>query len=311
MTIVLLIILVLALLLLTGGYAAFLLGIVRLPREREPDPGRSKWLAPFRQEILDGGAWFREQKPERVSIPSFDGLTLTGYFLPAEDAKGTLLLVHGYRSGPFTDFGVVFSYYHDLGWNILAPWQRAHGESEGRYITFGVKERFDVRDWARYLCDRFGPEHAIVLDGISMGCTSVLMALGTELPGSVRGAIADCGFTSPRDEFVHFLKHRCHLPPHPIMDVAEGFARLLAGFGFRDYSTLDALKVSTLPVLFVHGERDTFVLPEFTRQNYAACRGEKRLVTVPNAGHGTSYLFGREECRAALETFLGECAAET
>ena len=299
--IVILIILILLLLLFALSYAAFYFAFVRLPVK--PDPIRSPHLRPYVPEIEGGAKWFQEQEPQRISIRSRDGLKLTGYFLPAENAKGTLLLVHGYRSSPWTDFGVIYPFYHSLGWNILTVWQRAHGESEGKYITYGIKERFDVCDWATYLYDRFGAEHSVVMTGVSMGSTSVLMSLGSGLPENVRGVIADCGFTCPYDEFVQVLKRR-HIPRRPTMDLAQLHAKALAGIGFRDYSTITALKQNTLPVLFVHGERDGFVPVRFTVENYAACAGEKRLVTVPEAGHGASYLIARERCQNELKAFL-------
>ena len=297
----LLILLIIALALLAGGYIAFYLAIVRRP----PKPGyQSAYLQQFLPELERGAQWFRDQSPETVCIHSHDKLRLTGYFLPAENAKGTLLLVHGYRSNPMSDFGIVCPFYHSLGWNILAVCQRAHGESEGKYITFGVKERFDVCDWALYLADRFGPDHAIVLDGISMGSASVLMSLGTQLPPNVKCAIADCGFTNAHAQFVHLLKTRIHLPAHPLLDIAQLFAKLFADFDFKAYSTLDALHQTKIPVLFIHGERDTYVHVRFTVENYGACASEKKLFAVPEAGHGTSYIFAREACQQTLREFL-------
>ena len=301
----LLVLLVLVLLLLAVGYAAFFLACVRVPVT--PDPRKSKPMQPFIEDILSGGQWFLDQQPERVQITSDDGLRLTGYFLPAQHAKGTLLLVHGYRSNPFVDFGGAYRFYASLGWNILTVCQRSHAESEGQYITYGIKERFDVRDWTLYLSDRFGPEHPVVLIGISMGSSTVLMSLGTELPSGVKGVIADCGYTSPYDEFVHVLQVR-HIPRQPIIWIADMFSRLFAGFGFRDYSTLGALDSNRLPVLFVHGEQDHFVPVHFTLENYDICPGEKRLITVPEAGHGTSYFFATEQCQQAVRDFLRKFA---
>lgn len=299
---VLLILLILILFLLAVGYAAFFIACVRLPIKS--DPTKSSALRPYAEEILSGAQWFRAQSPERVQIRSGDGLRLTAFFLPAENAKGTLVLVHGYRSDPFTDFGYAFRFYASLGWNILAVCQRAHGESEGKYITYGVRERFDVRDWALYLEDRFGPEHPVVLIGISMGSTSVLMSLGTELPPNVKCAVADCGFTAPYDEFIHVMKTRYRIPGRALIGIAELFSRLFAGFGFRDYSTITALRENKLPVLFVHGERDNFVPVRFTVENYAACASEKKLITVPEAGHGLSYILSTELCQQAVRDLL-------
>ena len=301
MTIVLLVLLVIILLLIALGYAVFFFACVRVPIP--PDPSKSKSLRQFAEDISAGAQWFLDQNPERVQITSDDGLRLVGWFLPVQDAKGTLLLMHGYRSDPFCDFGLTYRFYHSLGWNILAACQRAHGESDGQYITYGVKERFDVRDWALYLTDRFGPEHHIALIGISMGSSTVLMSLGTDLPSNVRCVAADCGYTSPYEQLAHMF-NRFHLPLHPGIDIANAFAHLFAGFGFKDYSTITALQKNKLPILFFHGEKDRFVPVRFTVDNYAACTSEKKLITVPEAGHGTSYIFATETCESAMRDFL-------
>lgn len=303
--IILLIVLILVLLLFALSYVLFYLGAVR--NTIGPKPSKSPIYAPYIDQFKAGADWFRSQDPQRVSIRSRDGLKLVGYFLPAEgEARGTLLMAHGYRSSLWTDFAIVYRYYHEMGWNILAIHERSHGESEGRYITFGIKERFDVCDWAIYLTDRFGPSHTVILDGISMGAGTVLMALGTELPENVKGAIVDCGYTCPYDLYVHVLKSH-HVPLcRLLLAIAQLHARAFAGFGFRDYSAITALKQNHRPVLFIHGEADSLVPIRFTMENYAACAGSKQLITVPGAGHAMSYLVQPERCRAALEGFLAQ-----
>lgn len=299
----LLIVLVLVLVLITIGYIFFYFALVRLPY----NPLERRWNldTSFDEDIRAGADWFRAQNPRRIVIPSRDGLRLCGYFLPAEGGtvKGTVMMVHGYRSSPWHDFGLVYRFYHAAGWNILTVWQRSHGESEGKYISMGIKERFDVCDWAKYLSDCFGPDHKVVLSGISMGSSTVLMALGADLPENVRGVIADCGFTGPYDEFSSLLKSK-HLPAGLLLALLDFHCKALAGFSIRDYSTVTALQQNYRPVLFFHGEIDPYVPIRFMVENYAACAGEKTLVTVPNAGHGGSYLLAKERCEAAILEFL-------
>ncbi len=62
------------------------------------------------------------------------------------------------------------------GHNVLMIEERAHLESEGHTITFGIKERYDALDWIRYALQRFGEDTRIILVGISMGAATVLMA---------------------------------------------------------------------------------------------------------------------------------------
>ena len=96
------------------------------------------------------------------------------------------------------------------------------------------------------------------------------------------------------------------MPARPLLDSVNLWARICIGFDFREYSTLDAMKVNRLPVLFIHGEADTFVAIRFTYEYYRACRAEKYLVTVPEAYHGMSYLTNTAKCRKAIEEFLNK-----
>lgn len=283
---------------LACGYFMFYLATIR--KNKKASLGQSKWLGPYKNEIISGGSWFKSQNPERIQIRSVDGLLLTGYYLEASNAIGTVLLVHGYRSDPYSDFGVSLPYYHSLGLNILAVYQRSHGESEGQYITFGIKERYDICSWANYLYDRLGQDMHIILAGISMGSSTVLMSLGTNLPPNVKFVIADCGYTSPYDEFAYLIPKKYHIPASLALPLMNYFSRMFADFRFQDYSTVTALSNNRIPVLFVHGEKDGLVPIQFTTKNYESCIAEKYLIKSPNAGHGGSYFFSREDYQSTI-----------
>ena len=302
MEILLIAILILVLLALIAGYVAFSIASLRSDKHHM---GKGLVnLSQYKDMIADGKQWFLDAQPEKVSIVSHDGLPLRGLYLHRENSKGTVILMHGYRMDGLTDFSCVYKYYYELGYSLLNIFQRAHTHSGGRYIAFGVKERYDCRDWALYVADRFGPEHDIFLDGLSMGCATVLMASALELPKSVRGIIADCGYTSPIDQFEHLFKTKYHLPMHPIIDLADLWARLLGGFSYKECSTLQAMEKCRIPVLFIHGEEDPLVPMEHTVRNFRACSAEKKLITVPGAGHGMSYLVAMEQCQRELKEFL-------
>lgn len=290
----------------TLAYLLFRYACARKPRPDDSQPAKAyPALGRFEQQVLDGIAWFKSKEPEEISILSYDGLRLKAYYIEHPSPKGTIILVHGYGSLYSLDFGCVYEYYYSLGYSLLAVNQRAHGDSEGKYIYFGTRERYDCQKWAEYIASRIPETQPIFLDGLSMGTTTVLMASGLKLPSNVRGIIADCGFTSPWEEFSEVLK-RAKAPVRPVLDSVNLWAKICIGFDFREYSTLDAMKVNKLPVLFVHGEADTFVPTRFTYENYKACRADKYLVTVPEAYHGMSYLTDTDKCRRAIEQFLSK-----
>lgn len=273
------------------------------PLEQRVDP---LWEE-YKDGIFEGIRWFNDRKPEKVEILSHDGLKLRGNYLHNPDAKGTILLFHGYRTDGFLDFSCVYSYYYGLGFSILSVFQRSHRESEGKFITFGVKERFDCQRWAQYAYERFGAEHPLILDGMSMGASTVLMASGLELPPTVRGIIADCGFTSGWEELLHIIRGMKIPCGQIIMRSADLFAKHIAGFSFRECSTVEALKKNELPILLIHGREDDFVPPCFSEENFNACRSKKELHIVPGAKHGTSYMVDLPRCQEALERFLKDC----
>ena len=261
------------------------------------------------EEILAGAALMRDA--EDIFLPSCDGLRLHGQLLQQPGAKGTILLFHGYRSSWIADFSIVLPYYHSLGYNLLAVDQRAHGQSEGAYITFGVHESRDAATWARYAEKHFGPEHPLFLGGLSMGATTVLLASALALPPSVRGVIADCGFSSPEAIMKSVLHvHVKWLPAGPLLALMDVCTRAFADFSIKEASTLDAVSNTKRPILFIHGTADTFVPCSMSQAAYDACASEKQLVLVDGAKHGYSYLVDRPRVQAALAEFLDKYTSQ-
>lgn len=246
---------------------------------------------------------------ERVYIRSRDGLRLSGRYFPFSGGGGgpIVLFFHGYRSNALRDGGGLLKLMRGMGVDVLAPDQRAHGESEGRAITFGVKERCDCLDWIQYILDRWGEDKRIVLAGVSMGAATVLMA-SDRLPGNVLGIVADCGYTTPEAILRHVGKMQ-GLPVDAAMPLVRASARLLGGFDLRGASAPEALGRCRTPVLLIHGEADGFVPCEMSRENYAACAAPKRLLTIPGADHAMSFVIDEPAYTAAVREFLAECGA--
>ena len=245
------------------------------------------------------------EKPfERVFIRSFDGLKLTGRYYPARDGAPLAILFHGYRGTPSRDFSGGASLFMELGYRVLNVEQRGQCGSEGHTISFGVNERRDCLSWASYAAERFGPETPIVLAGISMGASTVLMASELTLPVSVRGIIADCPFTSPA-AIIKSVARQMHVPP-AVYPLAQLGARVFGGFSLDGADAVSAVRRARVPILLIHGEADSFVPCSMTRKNYAACRAPKKLLLVPGAIHGLSYVVMQEEYEAIEKQFWAE-----
>lgn len=294
-------------LMLCSGLVVFVLGCVRrkeinwLVEEEILNTPYEKYYPT----ILAGEHFIKEHNARPIRIKSDDGLMLYGDFIPAENPRGTILLAHGYRSNRYLEFGEVYGFYHNKGLNILTVDQRSHGKSEGRYITFGVKESRDMQAWIRYHNENIGP-YPMILSGLSMGASTMLYLADADLPDNVRGIIADCGFTSPKEIIATVYRRTTHLPAGPSLWAADLFARLLAGFSLTEKNTTKSLSRSNIPVLMVHGANDGFVPCEMTQRGYDACTGKKQVLLVEGADHGVSFLVDRPRYTRMVTDFLNE-----
>ncbi len=265
---------------------------------RARDLSKNHSVAPYFDTIAAGIEDADTRAYEEVKIRSYDGLTLAARIYEIPDARATVILFHGYRSFASCDFGCVLPHYIDeCRFRVLMVDERAHGESEGKYITFGIRERHDCLSWAEYAASRFGGE--IILDGMSMGAASVLMATALPLPENVKGVIADSGYSSAEDILRHVGK-ALRFPVGLLMPGVHLLTRLLAGFDPREITAPEALRQNKLPVLIIHGEADGFVPFEMGRKN-AADLPPEMFVSVPGADHGMSYLVDREKITDAVD----------
>lgn len=295
------------LLLLGIGYFFFYLACVRV---RQPEPTQESLLgrAVFRghqDAVRAGWAWMSQQSFTRVETRSYDGLRLVGHYLPAPEQKGVLVLFHGYRSSWRIDFCCGLEQYRRLGLGLLVVDQRAHGESQGRYITYGVREHRDVLTWVDYVNQKLGKDTPVFLAGLSMGSTTVQLACGLALPQNVRGVISDCGFTSAYDILLSVGKEHLHGFAPLAVALAIPYCRIFAGFDPKGFSTLDAQRKNHIPTLFIHGGSDRLVPCEMSEANYRACAAkDKTLLMVPDAWHGTSYLVDTPRYEQAVRDFI-------
>ncbi len=260
----------------------------------------------FFRAVDEAAEKLQRKENETVSIKSFDGTELLGHWIPVPDAKRVIIAMHGWRSSWTRDFGLVSDSWEEYGCSVLYAEQRGQNGSGGDYIGLGLTERYDCLEWIKWVTGRVGEDVPVYLCGVSMGATTVLMAAGLGLPENVRGVIADCGFTSPRDIWKHVANNNLHISFRMGGAMADALLKKKLNAGGADCSTVDAMKVCRTPVIFIHGSDDRFVPVEMSYRNYDACAAPRRIYIVPGAGHAMSYYVDKAGYEAAVRDFWND-----
>ena len=259
---------------------------------------------PFREKME---YWIRETRKlpsEDVEITSFDGLKLRGKFYEFAPGAPVEIMFHGYRGSAERDMSGGVNRCFKVRRSALVVEQRCSHCSEGNTITMGINEHRDCLKWVDFTIGYLGSDIKIILTGISMGAATVMMAAGEKLPPNVIGILADCGYTSAK-AIMYDVMRKMKLPPKICYPFVKLGAKLFGHFDLDENSPLEAMKRCALPVIFYHGEDDDFVPCSMSRENFEACTGRKKLITIPGAGHGLSYAVQPQYYLEELREFFG------
>lgn len=275
------------------------------PKDHDADPCqpiRGKQYEAVWDQMLLGVQMIQKETFEPVYITSYDGTKLFGRYYHRCDNGPIQIIFHGYRSPGIRDCSGGSLLALKSGRNVLMVDQRAHGKSDGRVISFGIRERRDCLCWIEYVTKRFGRNIPIVLSGISMGAATVLMATDLELPASVKCIVADSPYSSP----VRIIQKVCADMKYPVK-LTKPFlycgASVFGGFDLNESSAVEAVRRCNIPILLIHGDDDRFVPCEMSKEIFAA-GNDIRLEIFPGAGHGLSYLTDKSRYELVTTEFI-------
>ncbi|MGL5041878.1 MAG: alpha/beta hydrolase [Culicoidibacterales bacterium] len=251
----------------------------------------------YLDEKQQNAQWLAQAALIPKEITAFDGIKLKGTYIPGpQKTNKTMIIVHGYDGYGLSMTTYARFYQQKYGTNIFMADARGHGKSEGEFIGMGWADRLDYLKWIDLLISDIGPSIEIGFHGVSMGGATVMMLSGEELPKQVKFLIEDCGYTDVYAIFKHKLKQMYNLPPFPLLDTTSIVTEIKAGYGFKEASSIDALKRGTTPILMVHGDADTFVPFWMLDELYNASNSQdKQKVVIEGAEHGDSFEMNNEQ----------------
>ena len=250
----------------------------------------------------------KRKNNEKIVILASDGTKLEGHYYERKKNAPLVIFFHGFRGHSYVDGVPIYKIAQKEKWNVLLVSMRAHDESEGNIFTLGVKERYDCVNWANWAAKHFGRETPIFLMGVSMGASVAMMSSNLGLPKSVRGIIDDCGFTSTMEMID--VNCKSHLPDYIPTRMFDFFVEMgTSVWGHFCISKADACKAvsqTDIPILIIHGDRDTQAPLSMAYRLYDSCSSEKQLYVVHGANHVENYRKDPEGYENVIAQFVEE-----
>jgi pimeloyl-ACP methyl ester carboxylesterase len=250
---------------------------------------------------------------EDLSFQASDGIPLKGWWVPAAEDRGSVILVHGLNRSRI-EMARKLPFLHQAGWNALAFDLRHHGDSGGEISSFGSFERRDVE--AAIALARSRSKGPVVLWGVSLGGATATLAAADD--SKIAGLVCDSSYRSLRDTVAHhlvlFRRFAWWLRIVPAWPVAGEVVFWIGRRGGFDPDTVDILSaakhLSGRPCLFVCNSDDPRMPADIARDLKAAVGDSAQLLVVPGNSHGGAYKNGTAAYETAVKGILGEVLGE-
>ncbi len=287
------------------GFVFFFIALGSKRREDETVPCKNSLFERNADNInlKTGYKWYDNTYKQEVTIKNRKGKTLHGMeFRNPENTNVWVIVLHGWTNVKREVSSYAMEHYK-RGFNVLIPDLRGHGNSESKFVSMGWLDRLDVVDWTQSIAKE-NPKAKIIIHGVSMGGATTMMTTGEKLPENVVMAIEDCGFMGVKEIFTDQCIRKYHLPPKLVMPQASLVCKLINGFFFGEASAVKQVKKSKTPTLFIHGDKDNFVLLENLEPVYKACAAEKEKYIIRGAEHAVSSHWFHEEYWQVVNDFV-------
>lgn len=238
---------------------------------------------------------------DMLEIASHDNLKLKGVYYPNDNSKNvTVICVHGYTSHAEREWAFPGLFYLSQGYNVLIPYQRAHGLSEGKYITFGALEYKDMLGWVKKV-NEMNPDDDIIIHGLSMG-GGIALDLADKDMKNVKGIIADAPSVSIRAFFENVSREVFKKGYEKVAEYAIAKFKLEFDADVDSFESVDIVKNSKYPILLSAGAMEQLekTLDEIKEANPK----QTDIIILPGCNHGNGMYKQTELYQNAIKTFI-------
>ncbi len=244
-------------------------------------------------------AEIRKLTHEDWQIASHDGLKLNAVYYPGTTNK-TMIWVHGYTSHAERESAFPGLFYHSLGFNVLIPYLRAHGPSEGKYIALGALEYRDLMRWVDKVNEKH-PEGQILIHGLSMG-GGIVLDLACQEMKNVKALIADA--PSDKVESIFFYVSKSVFKKDGDQVFAACCQRFQKEFCVEpgEFDRVKNIAQGCYPLLLSAGSE------EHMEETLSAIKDrnpkETSVLILPGCNHGNGMYKQTEMYQSAIKAFL-------
>lgn len=244
---------------------------------------------------------FSKLEKQEIYMDSNYDYKIHGFFFPNNHSKKIIILCHGitwslYGSVKYMDM------FLKRGFAVFIYDHRNHGLSGGKDTSFGYYEKFDLKKCTDWLYNNLGKDIIVGLHGESMGGGTVLQNIAIDT--RITFCIDDCGYSDAEDLFTHRLAKDYNIKKKFLIKLASRICKMRAGWSFKDVSPITSLSNVSIPILFIHGEKDDYVPIFMCKQMYSVKNGYKDIYIASGAGHAQSYSQNRNEYEKRVHIFL-------
>lgn len=240
---------------------------------------------------------------ETLEIESHDGLKLRGIYYPScAKSDVTVIPIHGFSSHAEREWAFPGLFYHSLGFNLLIPYQRAHGQSEGKRITFGALESLDMIEWISKV-NEMTPNSKIILHGLSMGGGIALQLSSADMRG-VRCIISDAPSRSIEGFFANVSKEIFKGEGNKVAECAMRDFEKQTGLDPRKFDVVEMVKESKYPILLSAGSNEH--LEDLFDSIRANNPNHTEIIILEGCNHGNGMYKQTEAYQGKIKEFISK-----
>jgi fermentation-respiration switch protein FrsA (DUF1100 family) len=231
---------------------------------------------------------------KEITLKTPEGISLSCWLIPAKGKpRGTIVYLHGVSECKIVGLPMARQ-LHDLGYTVFLYDSRRHGDSGGKYCTYGFYEKHDAASVITFLLGRKDLRAGkIGLFGTSMGAAVALQV--ASIDARVVAVVAESGFATLRSIFDDYQKRMIKLPWHYLRNIVIKRSEHIAHFKANAVSPLEAVRNIHIPVFILHGTSDTLIKHRYSEMVYARANEPKELWLIQGAKHNDMAEVGGEE----------------